>query len=78
MQDKMLSADLPKAVRMLIPKSTFKSRIDSIADDVKASFYETLQKEKNDQISERMVSEISGQIEQTLVKMAEVVEIPLG
>ena len=78
MQDKMLSADLPKAIRMLMPKNTFKSRMDSIADDVKASFYESLEKEKNDQISTRMTEEISGQIEQTLVKMAEVVEIPLG
>ena len=78
MQDKMLSAELPKAVRMLIPKNTFRSRLDSIADDVKASFYESLQKEKDDQITQRMVEEISGQIEQTLIKMAEVVEIPLG
>ena len=78
MQEKILSADLPKAVRMLIPKNTFRSRLDSIADDVKASFYESLQKEKDDQITQRMVEEISGQIEQTLIKMAEVVEIPLG
>ncbi len=78
MQEKMLSAELPRAVRMMIPKGTFKSRIDGIADDVKASFYESLQNDKNDQISKRMVEEISGQIEQTLVKMAEVVEIPLG
>jgi hypothetical protein len=63
---------------MLIPKNTFRSRLDSIADDVKASFYESLQKEKDDQITQRMVEEISGQIEQTLIKMAEVVEIPLG
>lgn len=78
MQEKMLSAELPRAVRMMIPKGTFKSRIDAIADDVKASFYESLQNDKNDQITKRMLEEISGQIEQTLVKMAEVVEIPLG
>ena len=33
---------------------------------------------KNDEISQRMVEEISAQIQHTLVKMAEVVEIPLG
>lgn len=78
MQGKLLSAEIPKAVRMLVPKSTFKSRLESISADVKASFFESLQKDKNDQISARMVEEISGQIEHTLVKMAEVVEIPLA
>ena len=78
MQETLLSADIPKTLRRLIPKGAFESRADSIATDIKASFYETLQKEKNDEISKRMVDEISGQIESTLVKMAEVVEIPLG
>ena len=63
---------------MMIPKNTFKSRLEGIADDVKASFYESLANNMNDQITGRMVEEISGQIEQTLVKMAEVVEIPLA
>ena len=52
--------------------------MDSICEDVKESFYENLEKEKNDEITARMVEDISGQIEHTLVKMAEVVEIPLG
>ncbi|MBP3895102.1 MAG: Hsp70 family protein, partial [Mogibacterium sp.] len=78
MQEKLLSADIPKPVRRLIPKGAFSSRAENIATDIKESFYETLKKEKNDEISERMVSEISAQIESTLVKMAEVVEIPLG
>ena len=34
--------------------------------------------EKNEEITERMVNEISSQIELCLTKMAEVVEIPLG
>ena len=38
----------------------------------------SLEQEKNEAITERMVNEISSQIEQTLIKMAEVVEIPLG
>ena len=78
MQEKMLSADIPKAMRRLIPKSAFASRMDNIADSVKEAFYESLEQEKNDEISRRMVEEISSQIQHTLVKMAEVVEIPLG
>ena len=62
----------------MVPKNTFKMRMDSICSDVKESFYESLDKEKNEEITERMVEDISGQIEHTLVKMAEVVEIPLG
>jgi hypothetical protein len=78
MQETMLTADIPKAMRKLIPKGAFSSRTDSISADIKESFYETLDKEKSDEIRERMVSEISGQIESTLIHMAEVVEIPLG
>ena len=78
MQEKLLSSDIPKAVRKMVPKNTFKMRMDSICADVKESFYESLDKEKNDEITTRMVEDISGQIEHTLVKMAEVVEIPLG
>lgn len=78
MQEKLLSSDIPKAVRRLVPKNTFNMRMDSICQDVKEAFYESLDKEKSDEIRERMVEEISGQIEATLMKMAEVVEIPLG
>ena len=78
MQEKLLTADIPKAVRKMVPKNTFKMRMDSICSDVKESFYESLDKEKNEEITARMVEDISGQIEHTLVKMAEVVEIPLG
>ena len=78
MQEKMLTADIPKAVRRLVPKSAFSSRMDNISADVKDAFYESLEQEKNDEIRKRMVEEISTQIQHTLVKMAEVVEIPLG
>ena len=74
----MLTADIPKAMRRLIPKSAFASRMDNISADVKDAFYESLEQEKNDEIKNRMVEEISTQIQHTLVKMAEVVEIPLG
>ena len=78
MQETLLSADVPKPVRRLIPKGAFSSRTESISAGIKESFYETLKEEKNDEISERMVNEITVQIETTLAKMAEVVEIPLG
>jgi gas vesicle protein len=78
MQEKLLTADIPKAMRRLVPKNTFKMRMDSISRDVKENFYESLEKEKSEEITKRMVEDISGQIEHTLVKMAEVVEIPLG
>ena len=78
MQEMMLSADIPKPMRKLVPKSAFASRIDNISESVKESFYESLEQEKNDEISQRMVEDISTQIQHTLVKMAEVVEIPLA
>ena len=78
MQETLLSADVPQPVRRLIPKGAFSSRTESISAGIKESFYETLKEEKNDEISERMVNEITVQIETTLAKMAEVVEIPLG
>ena len=78
MQEKLLTADIPKAVRKLVPKNTFRMRKDSICRDVKETFYESLEQEKSEEITKRMVDEISAQIEHTLVKMAEVVEIPLG
>ena len=78
MQEKMLTADIPKAIRKLVPKSAFSSRMDSISASIKEAFYESLKQEKNDEIRTRMVEEISSQIQHTLVKMAEVVEIPLA
>ena len=78
MQEKMLTADIPKAVRRIVPKSAFSSRMDSISADIKENFYESLNQEKSGEIKTRMVEEISAQIQHTLVKMAEVVEIPLG
>lgn len=78
MQEKMLTADIPKPMRKLVPKSAFRSRMDSISSSVKEAFYKSLEQEKNDEISQRMIEDISSQIQHTLVKMAEVVEIPLA
>ena len=52
--------------------------MDSISADLKEEFFKSLEQGKNDEIKARMVNEISVQIQNTLVKMAEVVEIPLG
>ena len=77
MQDALLNANLPNAVRKLLPKSFFTSRIDHISEDVRNGLLENLAKEKNDDISGRLIKDISEQIESCLGKMAEVVEIPL-
>ena len=78
MQEAMLKADLPKVVRKLVPRNAFRSRIQSLGKDVKDDFFSNLDSEKTEAITDRMVSEISDQIEHCLIKMAEVVEIPLG
>ena len=78
MQEALLTADIPKVMRSLIPKSAFAARADNISSTVRESFYESLKENKNSEISTRMADEISSQLEHTLIKMAEVVEIPLG
>ena len=75
---KMMDINLPKTLRKLIPRGQFASRMKKMAPEVKASFHKNLENEKTEEISSRLVSEISGQIEQCLTRMAEVVEIPLG
>lgn len=78
MQEAMLKADLPKVVRKLVPRNALRSRIHSLGEDVKDDFFSNLDSDKTEAITDRMVSEISDQIEHCLIKMAEVVEIPLG
>jgi putative endopeptidase len=56
----------------------FENRMKGLSSSVKKNFYESLEKEKHEEITARMVDEISAQIEMCLTKMAEVVEIPLG
>jgi len=65
-------------MRKLFPKSYFRSRLDKMTEDVEANLLESLKKEKNEEITDRLVGEISGQIEECLSRMAKVVEIPLG
>jgi len=78
MEGALLQADLPNAARKLIPKGMFNSRMDAMSAKIKEEFYKTLEDSKSAEITTRMVGDISDQIEQCLVKMAEVVEIPLG
>ena len=78
MEEVVMNMVIPRPIRKLVPRGYFMSRIEKISDEVKSSFYQTLEKEKNLEITERLVDEISEQIEQCLTKMAEVVEIPLG
>ncbi|MBR3348848.1 MAG: Hsp70 family protein [Solobacterium sp.] len=78
MQQMLLNTKIPRPMRLMIPKSYLRARLDVISEQVKNSLYAKLEQEKNDEITERMVKEISMQIEICLAKMAEVVEIPLG
>jgi len=65
-------------VRKLISESAFKSRLGLISGNVRKDLLKSLEQDKNEEITARMVDEISGQIEECLMKMAAVVEIPLG
>ena len=78
MEELLLKTDLPRPLRKMLPKNTIDSRLDVIAAEVRSNLYHTLENEKNEEITERLISEISSQIEECLTKMAEVVEIPLG
>ncbi len=77
MEGALLKTDLPGAIRKLVPKNYFETRLDRMAGEVKASFLKNLEKEKDDEITGDMVEEISGQLERCLTKMADVVELPL-
>ena len=78
MTQAMLNMDIPGPMRKMVPRHAFKSRLESMTATIKKNFYESLEKDKNDEITTRMVDEISAQIEHCLTKMAEIVEIPLG
>ena len=78
MQGAFLRMNIPKPMRKLMPKSYLRTRTDRISGEVKASLYAKLEQEKSEDITEKLVEDISGQIEMCLTKMAEVVELPLG
>ena len=78
MEKALLSMDIPNVMRKLVRRRAFESRLENIRDEICANFYRSLEEDKNEEITGRMVSEISSQIELCLTKMAEVVEVPLG
>ena len=78
MESAVMHMDFPGLVRKLVPHGYFESRMGKISGEVKKTCFETLEKDKSEEVSRRMISEISTQIEECLMRMAEVVEIPLG
>ncbi len=78
MESAVMHMEIPGLVRKLVPRGYFESRMEKISGEVKKSCFETLEKDKSEEVSRRMISEISTQIEECLMRMAEVVEIPLG
>ena len=78
MEKTLMNLDIPTPIRHLVPRNLFEARMDTIIGKVKNSLTESLENEKNEEITARMSEEISQQIENCLTKMAEVVEIPLG
>ena len=77
-QGAVLKTDLPVPLRKLFPMSSFDTRLEKISDQVRDQFMESLTGDRSEEITDRMVSDISGQIEDCLVRMAQIVEIPLG
>ena len=77
MQRMFMNMDIPRHMRRLVPRSHFESRIERVTEEVKDSFYSSLETEKNAEITQRLAVEISDQIKRCLTKMAEIVEIPL-
>ena len=78
MEQALLGIEIPKTVRRLVGKNAFRNRIGKTGEEIRASFYRSLEEEKNEEITGRMAAEISDQIELCLTKMAEVVEVPLA
>ena len=78
MQGAFLRMNIPRPMRRLMPKGYLRTRMERISGEVKAGLYAKLEQEKNEDITRKLVEDISGQIETCLTKMTEVVEIPLG
>ncbi|MBP3217274.1 MAG: Hsp70 family protein [Lachnospiraceae bacterium] len=78
MQKAILETRIPVPMRKLVPADLYSSRIRRISGQIKERLYEDLEQEKSSAITERLVQEISEQIEKCLTRMAEIVEIPLG
>ena len=73
----LMKVDIPVVMRKLIPMRRFEARIEKETDAIRENFRANLAEEGSDELTRRMVTEISEQIEDCLTKMAKVVEIPL-
>ena len=71
MESAVMNMDLPGVVRKLVPRGYFESRMEKISGEVKRTCFETMEKDKSEEVSRRMISEISSQIEECLMRMAE-------
>lgn len=78
MESAFMKMDIPVLMRKIVPHGYFEARMGKISGEIKKTCFETMEKEKSEEVARRMISEISGQIEECLMRMAEVVEIPLG
>ena len=78
MESAVMHADIPTLVRRLVPRGYFEARMEKISGEVKKTCFENMEKDKSEEVTRRMIGEISSQIEECLMRMAEVVEIPLG
>lgn len=78
METAFMHMDIPVVMRKLLPRGFFDTRLEKISGEVKKTCFEKMEKEKSDEVARRMITEISTQIEECLMRMAEVVEIPLG
>ena len=78
MESAVMHMDIPGIMRKLVPHGYFESRMEKISGEIKKTCFETMEREKSEEVTRRMITEISGQIEECLMRMAEVVEIPLG
>ena len=78
MEKALMRVRIPSGLRRLAPKNILARRMEEITTAVRSSLSKSLVEDRSQQITENMVSEISQQIEQTLTRMAQVVEIPLG
>ena len=65
-------------MRKLVSRGAFRARLNPIARTLRREIAARFEKDKNAEITAKMVAEISQQIERCLGRMAEVVEIPLG
>ncbi|MDO4620615.1 MAG: hypothetical protein Q4B09_08355 [Lachnospiraceae bacterium] len=77
MESAIMNVRLPKAVRHLVPKHSIRTRVAALSGEVREKLYRSLEEDKNEEITDRMVADLSGQIEACLTRMAEIVEIPL-